>query len=59
MNIHTDHSAGGEIRGQVVGAGGGVPLLPHPALALLALLLLGAALWLIRGRTFADTKARV
>ncbi len=53
-NIHTDHSAGGEIRGQVVQAGGGVPLLPLPALALLALLLLGAALWLIRRRTFAD-----
>ncbi len=58
-NIHTDHSPGGEIRGQVVQAGGGVPLLPLPALALLALLLLGAALWLIRRRTFADTKARV
>ena len=53
-NIHTDHSAGGEIRGQVVQAGEGVPLLPLPALALLALLLLGAALWLIRHRTFAD-----
>ncbi len=58
-NIHTDHSAGGEIRGQVVQAGGGVPMLPLPALALLALLLLGAALWLIRRRTFVDTKARV
>ncbi len=58
-NIHTDHSAGGEIRGQVVQVGGGVPLLPLPALALLALLLLGAALWLIRRRTFADAKARV
>ncbi len=58
-NIHTDHSPGGELRGQVVQAGGGVPLLPLPALALLALLLLGAALWLIRRRTFADTKARV
>ncbi len=53
-NIHTDHSGGGEIRGQVVQVGGGVPLLPLPALALLALLLLGAALWLIRYRTFAD-----
>ncbi|TDI99628.1 MAG: CHRD domain-containing protein [Deltaproteobacteria bacterium] len=58
-NIHTDHSFGGEIRGQVVQVGGGVPLLPLPALALLALLLLGAALWLIRRRTFADAKARV
>ncbi|TDJ08557.1 MAG: CHRD domain-containing protein [Deltaproteobacteria bacterium] len=58
-NIHTDHSNGGEIRGQVVQVGGGVPLLPLPALALLALLLLGAALWLIRRRTFADAKARV
>ncbi len=58
-NIHTDNSFGGEIRGQVVQVGGGVPLLPLPALALLALLLLGAALWLIRRRTFADTKAQV
>ncbi|MEE8549876.1 MAG: hypothetical protein V3T08_01305 [Gemmatimonadota bacterium] len=47
-----------EIRGQVV-TSSSVPLLPLPALALLALLLLGAALWLIRRRTFADTQARV
>ncbi len=59
VNIHTLHSPGGEIRGQVVRVSGGVPLLPLPALALLALLLLGAALWLIRRRTFADAKARV
>ncbi len=49
-NIHTDHSAGGEIRGQVVQAGEGVPLLPLPALALLALLLLSSSAWLIRRR---------
>ena len=53
-NIHTDHSPGGEIRGQVVQAGDGVPLLPLPALALLGALVLGSALWLIRHRTFTD-----
>ncbi len=51
-NIHTDHSGGGEIRGQVVQVGGGegVPLLPVWALALLALLLLSSSAWLIRRR---------
>ncbi len=49
-NIHTDHSQGGEIRGQVVQAGEGVPLLPVWALALLALLLLSSSAWLIRRR---------
>ncbi len=55
-NIHTSHSGGGEIRGQVVQVGGGegVPLLPLPALALLALLLLGTALWLIRRRALVN-----
>ncbi len=52
-NIHTDHSGGGEIRGQVVQAAG-VPLLPLSALALLGALVLGSALWLIRRRVLAS-----
>ncbi len=53
-NIHTDHSFGGEIRGQVVQAGEGVPLLPLPALALLALLLLSSSAWLLRRRALVN-----
>ncbi len=49
-NIHTNHSQGGEIRGQVVQASEGVPLLPVWALALFALLLLSSSAWLIRRR---------
>ncbi len=49
-NIHTNHSFGGEIRGQVVQAGGGVPLLPVWALGLLAVLFLSSSAWLIRRR---------
>ena len=52
-NIHTDHSPGGEIHGQVVQAAG-VPLLPLSALTLLGVLLLGSALWLIRRPHFAS-----
>ncbi len=48
-NIHTDHSAGGEIRGQVIQVGS-VPLLPVWALGILALLLLSSSAWLIRRR---------
>ncbi len=55
-NIHTDHSAGGEIRGQVVQVGGGegVPLLPVWALGLLALLLLSSSAWLLRRRAIVN-----
>ena len=55
-NIHTDHSGGGEIRGQVVQVGGGegVPLLPVWALGLLALLLLSSSAWLLRRRAIVN-----
>ncbi len=55
-NIHTNHSFGGEIRGQVVqaGEGEGVPLLPVWALGLLALLLLSTSAWLLRRRALVN-----
>ncbi len=55
-NIHTTHSGGGEIRGQVVqaGEGEGVPLLPVWALGLLALLLLSSSAWLLRRRALVN-----
>ncbi len=53
-NIHTDHSSGGELRGQVVQVGGSVPLLPVWALGLLALLLLSTSDWLLRRRALVN-----
>ncbi len=52
-NIHTDHSPGGEIRGQVV-TSSSVPLLPVWALGLLAVLLLSSSAWLIRRRALVN-----
>ncbi len=54
-NIHTLHSPGGEIRGQVVRVSGGVPLLPVWALGLLALLLLSSSAWLLRRRALVNS----
>ncbi len=53
-NIHTDHSSGGELRGQVVQVGGSVPLLPVWAQGLLALLLLSSSAWLLRRRVLVN-----